>query len=262
MPHIENQVAIVTGSTAGIGRGIAERLAAQGVAVVVTGRQESRAGQVAAEIESRGGTAAGFAFDLEDNDSLETLIDRTVATFGRLDILVNNARSVASALPLESLTKAQMRAAFSANIDNVFLLTLAAHPHLKATKGTVINIGSVVVHRHLLGLPIYTIIKGALLQMTKALAAEWAGDGIRVNAVNPGFTRTDFFSELGVSREEADRILEFYRRYVPLGEIGKPGDIGGLVAWLASDAARFLTGAVIDADAGYSVRGLPMYGAA
>jgi NAD(P)-dependent dehydrogenase (short-subunit alcohol dehydrogenase family) len=256
---MKDQVAIVTGSTAGIGRNIAEQLAARGAAVVITGRQEARARQVASEIEAQGGRAAGFAFDLEDDESLERLIQRTVETFGRLDILVNNARSVTSVLPLEALSTQQMRAAFSANIDNVFLLTLAAYPHLKASRGQVINIGSVVVNRHLLGLPIYAIAKGALLQMTKVLAAEWARDGIRVNAVNPGFIRTELFAELGLSQEEADRSFAFFQGYQAMEETsGQPGDIGGLVAWLASDAARLLTGSIIEADAGYSVRGLAM----
>jgi NAD(P)-dependent dehydrogenase (short-subunit alcohol dehydrogenase family) len=255
----ESRVAIVTGSTKGIGRGIAEELAGQGVRTIITSRDKQRARDVAEEIKTSGSEALGLQFDIERTEDCLDLISDTLEAFGRLDILVNNALSQRCVLPLDTLSDDQIRGALAENIANTFLLCRSAYPYLRKTRGVVINVGSVVINQHLLGLPIYAIVKAAVLQMTKVLAAEWAEDRVRVNAINPGFIRTSAFSDLGMPEDLVEKSYDFYKAYVPLREIGQPKDVGILAVYLASDNARLITGTVIDIDAGYSVRGLPLY---
>lgn len=216
------QVAIVTASSKGIGRAIAEVLAEQGYAVVVTSRDEQYARQVAGEIEARGGRALGLAFSLENEADLEPLVERTVDAFGRLDVLVNNALAPHATTPPDKLSRQQIHSAFTANINHTFLLSTLAYPHLQRSRGSIVNIASVVVNRHLLGLPIYGVVKGAIVQMTKVLAAEWARDGIRVNAINPGFIRTEAFVKLGRDQAFIDRSYDYYKNYHALEKVGYP----------------------------------------
>ncbi len=255
----EAKVAIVTGSTKGIGNGIARQLAENGATVVITSRDIGRAEQAAEEFKKSGYQARGLQFDLGDGNDIESLIQDVVGVFDRLDILVNNAFTADGALPLAMLSNDQIKFALTANVAHTFLLCRQAYPYLKKTKGNIINISSVVANRHLMGLPLYGIIKGAIVQMTKVLAAEWAADGIRVNAINPGFTRTNAFSELGMPPDMIEKSYEFYSHYHPLGKIGKPSELGKLAAYLVSDDAQLMTGSIIEADGGYSIQGLPLY---
>ncbi len=251
---------IVTGSSKGIGLGIAAELARQGMAVVVTSRKQADADEAAAKIIEAGGVCAAIQFDLEKADDIQPLIQGCLEIFGRLDVLVNNALSQKSVLPLPACDYSMIEAAFTANITNTLALTQAAHPHLKQTGGVVINIGSIIINRHLLGLPLYAIIKGAIAQMTKALAAEWAADSVRVNCINPGFIRTSAFSDLGMTAEQIEQAYDFYKRYIPQHRIGSPEAVAKLVAYLVSEEANLITGASFDIDGGYSVQGVPLFG--
>ncbi|NOY62177.1 MAG: SDR family oxidoreductase [Gammaproteobacteria bacterium] len=257
----KGKVAIITGGTKGIGEGIAQKLADDGVTVVVTSRNAAHAQQTAYEINARGGQALGLPFNVEQADDLKALIEGTVADFGRLDILVNNSLSQSALVPLETLSDEQVSFAFTSNISHTFLLTRYAYPHLKKSKGCVVNIGSAVVNNYLLGLQLYAVIKGAVVQMTKVFAAEWAADGVRVNAINPGIIRTSAFSDMGMPEDVIEQNYEFYKRYHPLGRVGDPAEIGAMVAYLVSADAAFITGSIIEVDGGCSVQGQPMYGA-
>lgn len=251
--------AIITGASKGIGRGIAEQLARRGAAVVVTSRQQALAESTAREIQQMGGDALGLAFDIEDQDGLENLVDACVAHYGRLDILVNNAMSTSCVPPLEALSLQQISFAMTANLTNTLLLTQFARPHLQATGGNVLNIGSVVVNRHILGMPLYAIVKGGISQMTKALAAEWANEGIRVNCVNPGFIRSSSLDELNLPPEAMEAIERHCEQFHPLGNrVGEPADVGELAAYVTSDAAKLMTGSIINLDAGLSIQGFSM----
>lgn len=256
---LKSKIAVITGGTKGIGNGIARQLAENGATVVITSRKLEKAEQAAEEFKTLGYQACGLQFDLGAGGDIESLIQNVIRIFDRLDILVNNAITRDGALPLDMLSNEQIESALTANIAHTFLLCRQAYPYLKKTSGNIINISSAVVNRHLLGLPLYGIIKGAIVQMTKVLAAEWAADGIRVNAINPGFIRTNAFSELGMPPDVIDKSYEFYSHYHPLGKIGKPSEIGKLAAYLVSDDAKLMTGSVIEADGGCSVQGLPLY---
>jgi len=257
----QRKTAIVTGSTKGIGNGIANKLAAKGFNVVITSRKEEQASKVAEEINAKGavGKAIGAYFDLEKPESAQTLLEQSLNKFGRLDVLVNNALSNTCVFPLHELSDEQVSFALTSNITNILLLSRLAYSELVKTQGNIINISSVVVNRQIIGMPLYTIAKGALEQMTKVLASEWAKDHIRVNAINPGFVRSSALADFGVPEDVIEKSYEYHKQHHPLGRVGVPEDIGKLAAFVASDDAEFMTGSIINCDAGYSIQGVQLY---
>lgn len=256
MLTLNDKTAIITGSSAGIGKGIAILFAKLGAHTIVTSRTLAGARKVADEIRQAGGQATPCAFDLEDPTAITTLLTTAADTTGRIDILVNSAlsRSTMPPVPLQDMGLEQIQAGVAANLTNVLALTAAAHPYLKATRGCVLNIGSAVVNRHMLGIPMYTILKGALLQASKVLASEWAVDGIRVNQINPGFVRTDSMS-VRQAAENITTILGHFAKIHPIGRVGEVDDIAALAAFLVGEQASWITGAIVDIDGGFSVQG-------
>lgn len=257
---LTGKVAVITGSAGGIGRGIAERFAAHGAHVYITSRNLDRAKNVAEEIASNGGQTGFCYFELENQTSGGEMIETVSQQCGRLDILVNNAISHPTLPPaqLQDICYEKLEAGIVANLTNVIYLTSQAHKYLKKSGGNVINIGSATVTRNLLGIPLYTILKGAISQMTKTLAAEWAADSIRVNQINPGMIQTESYKNSGVSEDIFAERVKKYLQLHPLGRVGVPKDIGGLTAFLASDAADWITGAEMAVDGGFSVQGLSL----
>ena len=255
----ESRVSIVTGSTKGIGREIAKTLAERGDTVVITGRQEKEAKAVAGDIVADGGQALGVSFDLERPGDLDALIEKTLQQFGRLDTLVNNAISKNCLLSPEDSSDEAVTQAISTNLTHQYLLCCKAFPHLTQGRGCVVNIGSIVTQRHLLSLPLYHLIKGGLINMTHILASEWAGAGVRINTVNPGFIRTNAFSEMGMPPEIVEASYQLYAEYQPLRGVGLPEDVAQTVKFLSSTNASFITGTTLNVDGGYSVRGAELY---
>ena len=236
------RVALVTGSSKGIGKGIALALAKQGLAVVVTSRSIQDAHKLADEIKHNGGCALGLEFDIEQHEQLDSIINQTIECFGRLDVLVNNAVNQSCLLPSMDFSDQDTIKTITTNLSHNYLLSQKAYPHLKQHQGCIVNIASVVANQHLLGLPLYGLIKGAIVQMTKVLAAEWASSKVRVNAINPGFIRTQAFVDLGFEPEVIDRAYGFYDAYQPLSGVGKPDDVANAVLFLSSEASTFMTG--------------------
>ena len=255
----EKKVAIVTGSTGGIGKSIAQKLAQDNIRVVITSRTKSAADEVAQQIRESGGDAIGAQFNLEEPQDASNLIAFVLKELGRIDYLVNNAVShpTLPPLPFEALDSNLINAGVSANLTNVLLLTHAAYQPLKESKGAILNIGSAVVNRHMDGIPLYAIVKGALSQTTKALAAEWGKDGIRVNQINPGFTATEAYKNIGITKEQAEGMFEYYRGYHALKRVGEPEEIADAAAFLLSEKSQWMTGAIVDIDGGLSVQGVP-----
>jgi len=252
-----NKIALITGGTQGIGLGIAESFLQKNINVIVTSRELERAQKTSNFLKEKYNVdTMGIAFDIEKQQSIRPLIENIVEKFGQLDILVNNALSQNCIGTLDSYTDQQITEALSVNITNTLLLSKACFPLLKRSNGNIVNITSVIVNKYLIGLPLYAIVKGALVQMSKTLAAEWAEHKIRVNAVNPGFIQTR--TEEQLKAEGSSKNYDFYIDYCPIGRIGQPKDIGELVAFIASESASFMTGAVIDEDGGYSIQGLPL----
>ena len=259
---LKGKVAIITGSAGGIGRGIAERLASLGAQVVITSRSNERAKKIAAEISSQGGNTSYSSYQLENKDSAKQLIESVFKEYQRIDILVNNAVShpTLPPVPLEKLDYDLLQAGIAANLTNVLYLSSLAYIHLKETRGALLNIGSAVTNRTMLGVPLYAILKGAMSQMTKTMAAEWAKDGIRVNQINPGLVESEAPKNIGIPPEVYSFMAQHYQKFHPLGKIGSPPEIGALAGHMLSDDIAWMSGAIIDMDGGYSVQGVPLPG--
>ena len=256
---LHDKIAIITGSTEGIGNRIAAHLASLGSHVVITSRNRETAEKAARELASCGGSVTCQCFELQNQQSGKALIENVIAEHGRLDILINSAISrptpLSSAL-VQNFDYDQLQLYITSNITHVLALTLRAYPYLKKTKGSVLNIGSTIINRHILGTLLYSVAKGAMAQMTKALAAEWAPDRIRVNQINPGFVLTDSFQKL-IPQDHFHEVTDLYRRHHPLGKVGDPRNIGVLAGHMLSDELSWMTGSIVDIDGGYSVKGIP-----
>jgi len=253
---LEKKVAIITGSTAGIGGEIATTLAENGIRVVVTSRELTRAQEKVNEVTRKGGDGLALSCCLESSNELIKLIESTMDAYGRIDVLVNNAIShpTLPTLPIQDLSYEQLNLGVRINLTNVLALTSKAYPYLKESGGCVLNIGSVVTNQHMLGIPLYTIVKGAMSQMTKVLASEWAPE-VRVNQINPGFTKTAAHKEIGIPEDEIDGLFDAFRQFHPLGRTGQPQDIASAAAYLVSDQASWVTGVEMNIDGGYSIKG-------
>lgn len=244
---LTGRVALVTGSTSGIGKGIAYQLAALGAAVVVSGRSTARGEEVVAAIAGTGARAAFEACDLSDAQDCATLVDRAVARFGRLDILVNNAADTSRG-DVRTTTVEDWDRIHAINLRAPFILMQAAVPHLERQGGgAILNIGSVNAYIGEPKLTAYSAAKGGLMTLTKNAAAQLNAVRIRVNQVNAGWTLTE--GEDKVKREQegkGDEWLEEAVRTRPFGRLLEPADIAYAVAYYVSDAGACVTGSVMD----------------
>jgi 3-oxoacyl-[acyl-carrier protein] reductase len=248
MSQLSGKVAVITGASKGIGAGIAKELAAQDASVVVNySSSKAAADEVVAEIAKAGGKAIAVGGSVAKQEGIDHIFAETRKAYGKVDILVNNAGLYAFS-PIETLTTESMNAMFSVNVYGLMLATKAALPLFPAEGGSVINIGSVVGEIAPAQAAIYAGTKGALNSITRVFARELAPKKIRVNAVNPGAVHTEGFESAGFkgSPFEAQMVQN-----TPLGRLGTPKDIADLVAYLASPAAGWITGSLIDAAGGW-----------
>ncbi|WP_394517577.1 SDR family NAD(P)-dependent oxidoreductase [Pantoea sp. SGAir0175] len=246
MKKLQDKVALVTGASKGIGAAIARQLAADGAKIVVNyAADKNGADKVVAAIEAAGGSAVALAADVTDQSQVEALIQSTLAQFGRLDIVVNNA-GVYQFAKIEESSEALYRKQFDINVLGPLLVTGAAVPHL-GEGSSIINISSFVTRVFLAESAIYSGSKGAIDAITGVLARELGPRGIRVNAVNPGLIETEGTHSTGAMGSEFQRWNE---SQTPLGRIGQVQDIAPIVAYLASDDAGWVTGEVMMASGG------------
>lgn len=244
---LTDKVALITGGGQGVGQGIALALAKQGAHVVVTGRTLEKCETTANMLRKRGVKALPLRCDVKSTDDLQNIIDKTIAEFGRLDILVNNAQEVARG-PLLSVSDEQMNGNWDSGPLATFRLMKMAYPHLNATKGNVINLCSSVMKRWDVGTyGVYAAVKAATQQLTRAAANEWGKDGIRVNAIMPHAKSPALAGWMERNPVEA----EHFQASIPLGYVGEcEDDIGAFVAMMCSDGARYLSGQTIALDGG------------
>jgi dehydrogenase/reductase SDR family member 4 len=245
---LAGRVALVTGGSRGIGRAVSLALADAGGRVAVSSRKEPACLEVVAEIEERGGeamAAAGNAGSIEDAERITAAV---MGRWGRLDILVNNAVTNPEFGPLLGHSDRAIDKVLQVNVKGpLTFIRLAVDAWMGANGGCVINMASIAGLQPDPGMGAYAATKAALISMTRALARELGPQGVRVNAVAPGVVRTDFARVLIETPEIYAEIL----RKSALGRVAEPEDIAGPVVWLASDAASYVTGAVILVDGGH-----------
>ncbi|MBI4514297.1 MAG: SDR family oxidoreductase [Deltaproteobacteria bacterium] len=245
---LTGQVAVVTGAGAGIGRGIAVRLAQAGAEVTVADRDPQGAEQVAAELRRLGGRALALTADVSDEAAVGQMVERTVAEFGRLDILINNA-GIYPARPLAKLTVEEWDQVMAVNLRGVFLCTRTAAAAMRAGNrgGRVVNMSSIESFRpSLVGVSAYSTSKGGLNLFTQSAALELARDGITVNAVCPGAVLTE-----GTAAAFAAGLQKMMEARIPLKRVTTPAEVSAAVLFLASKAAGYITGTTLLVDGGY-----------
>lgn len=253
MTRFEGYGVLITGAGQGIGEAIARQFAADGAHVLVTDRDSSRAMRVAAAIRESGGTAVSHTCDVADRTAVEAAVAQAVASFGSLDVLVNNAYSCHPDPPhFEDYEDGPWYQDFEITVHGTYRCVRAALPHLAAAggRGAIVNIGSVNAEQYF-GCHAYSAAKAALVSLTRTLAVECAPRGVRVNLVEPGTIRTNVW-------DNRPQTLERAARHYPLGRVGEPGDIAAAVAFLASADAAWITGVTLPVEGGLLASNMAM----
>jgi len=250
MDRVKGKVSIVTGGAGGIGGAIAILLAWEGARIVITDINEIKGKEVAEEIKRGGGEAIFLKHDITSENDWNVVIEKTMAEFGKLDILVNNA-GILFVRKVEDTSLEEWRRLMSVNLDGVFLGTKHAIVAMKKSGGgSIINISSTSGIVGETGLSAYCASKGAVRLFTKAVALECSRDNIRVNSIHPGTTRTPMTEALFRNPTTKKKLEDSY----PIGHLGEPIDIAYAVLYLASDESKFVTGAELIVDGGWTAQ--------
>jgi 3-oxoacyl-[acyl-carrier protein] reductase len=249
MGDLQGRIAMVTGAAQGIGRAIAEELAAAGATLVLADMNEAKLNETAAELAAKGSTAAAFTMNVSDQDSIEAGAKAILEKFGKVEILINNAGITRDNLMLR-MKRSEWDSVISINLTGAFLLTQALlSPMLKNRWGRIVNIASVVGRAGQAGQVNYAASKAGIIGLTKSLAREVASRNITVNAVAPGYIETPMTAVL------SEEVTKAMLATVPLGRRGTPKDVAQAVKFLASDAASYITGHVLDVNGGMFMGG-------
>ena len=246
--NLSGRVAIITGASKGIGESIAWGLAEFGATVVVSSRKQEAVDEVAASLVKSGFSAMAMACHVGDAQQRTDLIEKVLAKFGRIDILVNNAAINPYYGPIAQITDEAFHKTLQVNLDAVRVLSNLVYVPMKAQKsGSIIHLSSIEAFDPGQGMGAYSLSKAALNMLTKSQAKEWGRDGIRVNAIAPGLIKTKFSGALWQNEE----LMGFVEKEVPAGRAGDPDEIAGLAVFLASAAGSYCTGGVYVADGGF-----------
>ncbi|MDP3076772.1 SDR family NAD(P)-dependent oxidoreductase [Bradyrhizobium sp.] len=252
MPLLQNHIAVVTGAASGIGRAIALGYAREGARVVLLDMNEKAAAEAAQEIRSAGGKADSFALNVTNREDCIAVAKKIADTVGKVSILVNNAGIARrnGMLGAPEAVISDWEDIIAINLTGVFNVTYAFLDALRAARGRIVNIGSIqsFVHLRTPSSPAYTASKHGVLGFTKALAAELGKDGVRANAIGPGFIETPLNEKVRASNPD---LVKVFMDHTPLGRPGKPEDIVGPAIFLASDLSAYVSGSIVMVDGGY-----------
>lgn len=240
--QLEGKTAIVTGGSSGIGKAIATEYVEEGADVVIANRTESTGNAVADEL--------GCTFvqtDVREYEQVETLVETAVDQFGKLDVMVNNA-GIASETPVTEMDLDEWRTVVRTDLDGVMHGTKAALPYLEETDGCIINTASIYGLVGGRGAAAYSAAKGGVVNFTQQVAVDYAEEGVRVNSICPGFVETPMTEEL----LETDRFYNYVRNNTPMNRPAQPEEIAPLAVFLASDGAKYMTGANVPIDGGWT----------
>jgi NAD(P)-dependent dehydrogenase (short-subunit alcohol dehydrogenase family) len=245
---LKGKVAIVTGSSKGIGKSIAEALAEYGAQVVVSSRSQEAVDAVANEFKAKGLEAIGIACHVGDEEQRKALVNKTIEHYGGVDILINNAATNPVYAPLEGVDDPVFDKIMDVNVKACFSFAKLCFPYMKEKKkGSIINIASVEGLKPNMGLGLYGVSKAALIMLTKSQASEWGKYGIRTNAICPGLIKTKFSQALWSN----EQLMKQVENHLPLRRAAEPIEMAGLAVYLASDASSFTTGAILNSDGGH-----------
>ncbi|MEN9418458.1 MAG: hypothetical protein RI988_2078 [Pseudomonadota bacterium] len=256
MNRLVGKTAIVTGGALGIGRACVQRMAEEGAKVAIFDVLEAEGEALAAELTARGHEVGFWDVDVTDEAALKAAIDAAAARFGGLHVMVNNAGISGSPRPTDQVTEAEWDRVQAVNVKGVFFGTKHAIPHLRAVgNGAVINLSSIAGLIGVGGMAAYHASKGAVRLMSKNDAITYAPDRIRVNSIHPAYIWTPMVeNHLRATAPDLEVAKAAAAAAHPIGHMGEPDDIAWAVVWLASEEARFVTGAEIVIDGGYTAR--------
>lgn len=248
---LDQRIAVITGGAQGIGLACAEAIAEAGATVILADINSEKATGSAAELTKRGFDAHAHKLDVTDSNAVATLASQLVETFGRVDILINNAGIAHSNVKAEDTSDDHWRLHMNVNVDGLFWCCREFGKLMLAQgKGSIVNIGS--ISGVIVNIPqeqaFYNASKAAVHQLTKSLAGEWAQHGIRVNAVAPSYIETDILRQVAKSEPE---MVDVWTEMTPMKRLGQTHEVASVVHFLASDAASLMTGSVVLCDGGY-----------
>ncbi|HEX3558242.1 MAG TPA: glucose 1-dehydrogenase [Pyrinomonadaceae bacterium] len=247
--ELDGRAALVTGATSGIGRATALRFASAGARVALVARSAEGLREVAEEIAARGGEAVEVRADVTVEEDARRAVEETFKSFDGLDVLVNAAGIIANGT-VETTALADWDAMMNVNLRSVFHLMQLCMPHLERRPGNVVNVSSVTGLRAFPGVLAYCVSKAGVDQLTRCAALELAPKGVRVNAVNPGVVVTEIHRRGGMDEGKYAAFLEHSKTTHPIGRVGTPEEVAGLILFLASDQAAWITGATYSIDGG------------
>ena len=247
---LTGKVAIITGGNGGLGLGIAKGLAMVGAKVAVVGRNQDKIDNAVAQLKAEGADALGIQCDVSQEDDVNRMVKETVARFGRIDILFNNA-AISWGIPAETMTLEQWNNFIAINMTSCFLTSKACFPEMvKAGGGKIINVGSIITKLGFGKLVHYAAAKGGMDHMTQSLAQGWGKYNIQVNALLPGLVDTEMMPCEGPNK---NGLVDYAVKRTPVGKFGRPSDFHGISILLASPASDFITGSIIVVDGGLSL---------
>lgn len=248
MGHLNDKVALISGGNRGIGLAISKCFAEEGAIVVIVARDAETGQDIVSDIKQSGADAMFVQCDVTDVDQCESAIQQTIDRYGKLDILVNNAGIIYRNRTVVSTTPEEWKRTFDVNVNGTFYLSKFAMPHLEKTTGAVVNMASYVGLVGFKGTAAYCASKGAIVQLTRAMALDHAEAGVRVNCVCPGSVHTEMITSAW--EQYGEGAEEVWASKHPLGRIAQPAEVASAVLYLASDASSFLTGIALPVDGG------------